>query len=253
MTRLNFTGRRRIPQENISLRVRSTNTGPVLDVIAISLDQLNLPGDAVVVVEAYRPAGYNYMRFDAGTVSTPAFPSGQPLTEFESAETIRFRIKVVGIDADDGKILAAADRLQARTDEREEPHTSLLVILPAALGQVLWRVDLSDDEPKLVVNSEVGDWKGFATTPMFMAFVLPEALRQIIQWVLANIESVEEGDGSPLDLWVTFLTALGHDPRHADASDPADRTEWIEEAVNHFSREHRFLDQIADLIGVTET
>jgi hypothetical protein len=251
MTRLNFTGRRRVRRDDVRLRVRDSNDSPVLDVLDLDLGQLNLPVDAKVVVEAYRQT--SYMRFYAGTVGRLTFPTSQPLYEFESPETVRFRIKVVGTGEDDGKILAAADNLRATTEADEEaPQSSLLPTVPDALGQMLWRLDFSNDEPKLVVNRDVGDWKGFAMLPTFTALVLPEALRQIVKWVLENLEMFEEGEETPLALWVLFLAEMGHDPRDVDAEDEGERETWADEAVDRFARRYRFLDLVDDLTGATE-
>lgn len=246
MTRLNFTGRRRIPKSNIGLRVRTANGAPVLDVLRLDLDQLRLTDDADIVIEAYRQT--SYMRFGAGTVGAPSLPTGRLLHEFEAPDAVRFRVKVVGAGDDEGKILAAADQLRASLEgDDEEPQTSLLTIVPEDLGHVLWRLDFADEEPKLEVNKRVGDWRGFALQPTFTAFVLPEALRQIATWTLRNLELFEEGDGTPIAGWVAYLSELGHDPR--DVSDAEDQELWVEDVVGHFGREHRFLNLVGALTG----
>lgn len=252
MTRLNFTGRRRIPKNNIGLRVRTANGSPVLDVLRLDLDQLRLADDADIVIEAYRQT--SYMRFGAGTVGSPSLPTGRSLREFEAPDAVRFRVKVVGAGDDEGKILAAADQLRASLEgDDEEPQRSLLTIVPYDLGHLLWRLDFADDEPKLVVNKRVGDWRGFALQPTFTAFVLPEALRQIATWTLDNLELFEEGDDTPpIAGWVAFLTELGYDPR--DVSDAEeDQKLWVEDVVGHFGREHRFLDLIDALTAEVDT
>lgn len=248
MTRINFTGRRRIAHTNVKLRVRAPEGTPLLDVIELNLDR-GLPDDAAVVVEAYRETVL--MRFSAGTVGRLTLPSGLALSDFDSPEVIRFRIKVVGAGTDSGKILAAADKLRAHAEGDDAPHTSLLPIAPERLGQVLWRVSFSDDEPKLLVNREVGDWKGFAMNPTFQAFVLPEALRQIGAWVLKNRDDHEEGGDSPLDLWIALLSSLGYDPTAAETEE-ADWDLWLDELVGHFGRRFRFRELVADIIGGTD-
>lgn len=250
MTRLNFTGRRRIPKINIGLRVRTATSYPVLDVLRLDLDELRLAGDADIVIEAYRQT--SYMRFSAGTVGSPSLPTGCPLREFEAPDAVRFRVKVVGAGDDEGKILAAADQLRASlAGDAEDPQTSLLTIVPEDLGHVLWRLDFDDDEPKLVVNKGIGDWRGFALQPTFTAFVLPEALRQIARWTLRNLELFEEGEVTPIVGWVFYLTELGHDPR--DVSDAEESSElWVEDVVAHFGREHRFLDLVQAITGEVE-
>jgi hypothetical protein len=241
MIRLNYTGRKRIARDRVQLRVRQVDGAPVLDVVRIDLQNLGLPGSATLVVEAYRRS--RYIRCSAGTVSAPTLPSGVTLGEFEAAESPLFRVKVVSPDGEAGKLLAVADQLKPIV-EGEEPQNSLLSVAPADLGQQLWRLDLSDDYPQLLVNIAVGDWRNFAAMPFFSALVLPEALRQVIEWVVQEPSDLDEED-TPRALWVGFLTeALGHDPRGANLSGSEDKETFIGDAVRQFCAQHRFLDAV---------
>lgn len=251
MTRINFTGRKRLERGDIEIRVRNVDGVPVLDVLRLQLQRLALSAKARVVVEAYRET--ILMRFDLGTVGELALPVGQSLSEFDSPEVIRFRVKVIDVGANHGKLLAVADRLRPHLEEDgAEPHSSLLTTAPEDLGHVLWRLEIKDDEPKLLVNNAVGDWKGFAISPPFVAFVLPEALRQIAIWVAEEIDSLEDGDDTSLARWVSFFIAMGHDPHVGSFEDKRDRELWADEVAAQFSRKNRFRDLVADLIGGAE-
>jgi hypothetical protein len=242
VTRLNYTGRKRIHRDKVQLRVRAVDGTPVLDVSRIDLTGLTLPGSAAVVVEAYRRS--RYVRCTAGTVAAPALPTGVQLGDFEAAESPLFRVKVVGSDGEAGKLLAVADQLQPQV-LNEAPQASLLSVAPADLGQQLWRLDRSEDSPQLLINRDIGDWRNFAATPLFSALVLPEALRQVIEWVVQEPAELREED-TPRALWVRFLAdELGHDPREADHTRPPDRETYISDAVRQFCAQHRFLDAVA--------
>jgi len=242
MIRLNYTGRKRIAQDRVKLRVRQVDGAPVLDVVQIDLQNLGLPGSATLLVEAYRRS--RYIRCPAGTVASPTLPSGVTLGEFEAAESPLFRVKVVSPEGDAGKLLAVADQLRPVIED-EGPQASLLSVAPAELGQQLWRLDLSDDHPQLLVNRAIGDWRNFAAMPLFSALILPEALRQVIEWVVQEPSDLDEED-TPRAQWVRFLAdALGYDPREADLSESEEKKTFINDAVRQFCSQHRFLDSVA--------
>lgn len=250
MTRINYTGRRRIPRDRVQLRVRTVSGIPHLDVLRLDLSGMPLPDSATLVVEAYRRS--KFTRFPSGTVGSPDLPSGQTLNDFEAAESPLFRVKVVGADGDAGKLLAVADQLRPQ-EEDEGPQTSLLSIAGAPLGQQLWKLDLNDDDPQLVVNSGVGDWKNFASSPLFTALVLPEALRQVIDWAVRDLADAGEEEETPRALWVSFLAdELGQDPRGLDLAEPDDLETFVSDAVRRFCNQHRFLDLVIDELNGEE-
>lgn len=241
MTTLNYTGRKRIHRDRVQLRVRQVDGVPVLDVVRIDVEGLTLPGSATLVVEAYRRS--RYIRCEAGTVASPALPTGVRLGEFEAAESPLFRVKVVSPDGETGKLLAVLDQLRPQIED-EGPQISLLSVAPAELGQRLWRLDLSEDNPQLLINRNVGDWRNFAAMPLFSALVLPEALSQVIEWVVQEPAVLDEED-TPRALWVRFLTEnMGHDPREADLTEPEDRETFIGDVVGQFCTQYRFLDSV---------
>jgi hypothetical protein len=245
MIKLNYTGRKRIHRDRVQLHVRQRDGAPVLDVIKINLNELSLPGSATVVVEAYRRS--RYIRCAAGTVSSPALPSGIRLDAFEAAESPLFRVKVVSPDGDIGKLLAVVDQLRPQIED-EGPQTSLLSVAPAELGQQVWRLDLSEDSPQLLINKNIGDWRNVAATPVFSALVLPEALRQVIEWVVQDPSDLDEED-TPRSLWVRFLAEqMGHDPRETDLTEHEDQEAFVSDVVRQFCSQYRFLDSLVQVL-----
>lgn len=243
MKRINFTGRQRITRDCIDLQLRSSDGPPRLDLVRLNLSELNLPEAAPVVVEAYRRA--NYTRLDAGTVGELDLPRDVPLNEFGSATEPLFRVKVVGEGEQEGMLLAVADRLRAYLpDEEEGPKASLLSVAPYDLGQRLWKLDLTDDEPQILVNKRVTDWKGFASTPEFHAFVLPEVLHQVAQWVINALEEDIDDEETPRAMWARFMTdELDRDPRDALDMDPGDRDFWVDTTVDEFCAHHTLFER----------
>lgn len=252
MTRINFTGRRRITRKLVDLQLTSTDGTPRLNLVRLDLADLGLPEDAPVVVEAYRRS--NYTRLDAGTVGALDLPRNEPLPEFESATEPLFRIKVVGAGEEEGKLLAVADQLRAHVpDEEEGPQASLLSVAPNDLGQRLWKLDLTDDNPQILVNNRIADWKGFASTPEFQAFVLPEVLRQVTQWVIEGLDEDIDDEETPRAMWMRLMAdTLGRDPRDTRDMDPTDVDFWIDTTVNEFCSRHAFLERYEETSEVGE-
>src|SRR4051794_14315018 len=109
--RINSTGRKKISQDKIDVRILSTSPGEALKArIGIDLDSLGLPSSAAVSVEAYHRG--TAMRFDCGTVGIKRIPDLLTLNELDQAGGVLFRIKVIDQDGQRGKILASADRVR---------------------------------------------------------------------------------------------------------------------------------------------
>jgi hypothetical protein len=160
--------------------VRADGDGTLTFDAALELGEYELPADAHVFVEAYRQT--TFMRFPHGTVAAPRPSADQPrrLTEFATPEGLLFRVKVTAMEGRAGVLLAEADRIPISDDE-EQPDKRLALLPPAPgdLGQETWRVDFSGvNGPLLLVNRQVGDWKGVAASPLFRSLVYPAAIRQ---------------------------------------------------------------------------
>lgn len=245
MTRINFTGRRRIPRDHVKLRVTATD-GVKLYVDSLQLPNTSLPSDARVVIEAQRQT--RFMRLECGTVAAPVRPSGDLLSEFDVPDGVRFRVKVVGTTGvGEGKILAAADGIVAASDQIPTGREPLLPFRPAALDQRLWKLDTTD-QPTVFVNQSVGDWQQFAREPHFLAFVYPEVLRQVALWVTSNSDDAQEED-TPAAAWLRFFQELGSPPLDDAPPDQEARAEWADDwaddAADKFCRAHRFRDLIS--------
>ena len=255
MTRINYTGRKRIVREKVQLRL-VVDVFPKLYVDGIDLSGFDLPGDARIVVEAQRRT--NFTRVHCGTVAEPDLASGATLREFDSPDGINFRVKVVGASGDnEGKLLAAADGLRATADGESADRVALLPVRPSDLGQLLWRLDIDDTGfPSLLINKLVPmGWNEFARQPMFRALVFPEVTRRVAMWVVGNLADVADNPESPAAPWVQYFKAeLGQDLLDMSVpSDEADRQEWArdwaDEVAEKFSRKHRILESIGSLFG----
>jgi len=255
MTRINYTGRKRIYRENVQLRLTAADRLK-LQVDRIDLSDIDLPGDARIILEAQ--VRTNLVRVECGTVAKPKLPSGEPLPEFDCPEGITFRVKVVGVSGEsDGKLLAAADGLRATTDGEQADRQSLLPVRPADIGQLLWRLDFDDTgSPNLLINKFLPNgWNELARQPYFRALVFPEVIRQVAAWVVDHLDDAIDNPDSPAAPWVKyFKVELGQDLLAA-AIPPGDEErrqwaqEWADEIAEKFGRKHRFLESVGKIRG----
>ncbi len=235
MTRLNYTGRRRITRNLVSLEVIDDTPHPRASLGPLDLSTLDLPDDASVSLEAFRQN--RYMRLDCGTVGSPLVIDREPLTDFNDAIGIQFRLKVTG---EGGRIVAAANRIRAsRPDLDHGPAEGLLPFRSADLGAALWRLHLDDGGPVVEVNQRLDDWKSFAATIQFRVLVYPEVVRRIGYWLLENADQ-DEDDGVLAD-WRSFAEELGTDTTDR-LDDEQAREEWTEDLVQRFSSRHDLLN-----------
>lgn len=248
--RLNWTGRRRITRDRVDIAISREAGRPAFSA-RITLADLGLAPDARVVVEAYRQAAY--MRFAYGTVAFITPPHSTWLEEFDPPEGVLFRVKVIGVGADDGRILAEADQIRPVDPTADESgRKSLLTVRGEALGDEVWqlRVDEGSQPPELVVNSELGiHWKTLARDPHLFWLVYPSALREILRAIVRG--GVPETD----DLadwrvqWLRFAERQpGVGPRPEEA-DPEAQLEWIEGVVRSFCRANRLREKYQRLFA----
>jgi hypothetical protein len=246
--RINSTGRKKILREDARLFVRPDADGVLTLEATFDLTQYDLPADARVFVEAYRQT--TSMRFEYGTTSTPRPSSGLAcrLTEFSTRDGLLFRVKVTSSGERPGLLLAEADQIRAR-DVEEEPdqRIPLLPLVPADLGQEVWRIDITEASgSQLQVNEKVGDWKAVALSPAFRSLIFPAALRQVLSYVVLIRET--RNTENPEDWrcrWLQFASSLPGvaDLPPADSDELDDWDQWIDSVVASFSRQHQTFNQ----------
>lgn len=247
--RLNWTSRKRISRESVAIALQRAD-GRTAFSADLRLTELRLPPDSRVVVEAYRQTGY--MRFDYGSVGLVAPPHSTWLSNFEPAENVLFRVKVLGTGPLEGRILAEADQLRP-TDPEERLSTREPLLIPRGdnLGEEVWRIVIDDgaQAPELLVNSELGDWRSIAISPHFIWFVYPQVFRQILTVILEGDIPDEADTQGWRSRWLRFAAGLPGLPRvPEEGSLTEERSIWIESAVQAFCRALRFKDRFQTLV-----
>ncbi len=234
MPRLNFTGRRRIAKNHVTISV--TGIGGIETFSAeIELGGYGFPDSAAVIIEAFRQL--ELVRFDFGTVGSPALPTSCRLSEFGTLAGLRFRIKVVSTEEPRGRLLAVGDRITPRNaEQRSLTRVPLLAVRAQDLGREVWRLDFSD-EPLLLVNPRLVAKKQLVQSVEFQSLVLPEILRSILNRILLveQIRVPEESDDWA-SRWLMFAESMPGVGSVPDVADPESDLDWIDAAISSFCR-----------------
>jgi len=257
--RINSTGRKKIMREDAQIYIRRDPDGVLAFRARLQLSEYDLPSEARVFVEAYRQT--MYMRFEHGTVGEPQPVPGMPvrLTEFSSPEGLHFRVKVTSTGERPGLLLAHADQIRVSNDDEEQPdkRDPLLLLMPADLGEEVWRLDFSSEAtgPLLLVNEKLEDWYAAAASWGFRSLVFPVAMRHVL-WHVVLIRGTRNTE-DPHDWgsrWLEFacsLPGVGQlpDDDPDDDLDPEEWAQWIESATESFSRQHQMLHRYSTHLG----
>ncbi len=237
----NYTQRKRIDPRHVNIELTPLDDATRSFNADLTLDDLQLPADAPLVLEASRNNGA--MRFDWGTVGCPQPAGDRQLSEVGYPPT--FRVMALSPDGS-RRILALGNRIKPKWNRGDTPGVQGLVYLEEAdLGREVWRLDPGELEgiPVLRVNREVaGISQAVRNDPAFRSLVFPQVLRTILTHILL----LEEAD--PTDTeggryeWFGFVSQFYPEqcPPLAGLDADAEKRqaalrEWIDGAVKAFT------------------
>jgi hypothetical protein len=235
--RFNYTNQQRILPADLLVSI--VDEKPPQVSVAATLGDYALPADAPVVLEAY--ADWTESRHDLGTVGNLKGDKPILLEEFDSADGIRFRIKVLGTGAQAGLILAEADRIAPVEEEAKSGGQSFVRIYSTDTGGECWRLRFDGSGPLLQFSSALADWRSLLRTDSVRALILPVVLRGILRRAVA--EGPDEGDGK----WVVEALRLGRTLARAEPPDDEDDDaleEWLDDACSAFGDRISALDSV---------
>jgi hypothetical protein len=177
------------------------------------------------------------MRFSYGTVAALQPPVDRRLSEFDSPDGIRFRVKVTQAH-DEHILLAVADRIPLALPAGDADSESLLPVTPAELGDELWQLDVEGEQPELLVNNmATADWRQMSLSPVFIALVYPAVLRLVLTRILEDGHRDTDDDEDWRSKWLRFATLLpGVDPNLPAKEDDDAAKRWTEDAVAAFAK-----------------
>ena len=238
--RINSTGRKRLPSENIDIRLQKS-PGEAHPRFSAALDMAAFNGldkNAKVYVEPYYKT--TSMRFPFGTVANTVQPEDTLLSELDIRDSILFRVKVVDESAVVGKILASAAGVRPRSDEDDGANRrALLPLVHRDLGERIWNVSLDPDSgPVLEISSKLSGLSSrLKTDPLLQGAIYPEAFRQVLRLVLDSDDTEEDSWSTR---WRTFLKTLTGIEELDFTDDGEEESAFIDDAVSAFCKAHTF-------------
>lgn len=244
INRFNFTSRRKIPREHVQVALQGDLPDATISA-SFTLLSHGFPETARLVLEAQ--AGWTVQRFEFGTVGAIVPPRNPKMVEFDTLSGVIFRLKVVATGDREGMLLGTADGLKPSATLEDGGQRSFVVVRPADLGDVIWRLDFEEEQAVLLINRRLGDHHDFLRRKEVVALVFPEVLRQLL--VQAAETPSDDGDATH---WTAQALALGERlatrPPPATADDDEALQEWAIEAVKAFARRHRLLANVGSWI-----
>lgn len=238
ISRFNYTGLRKIHRHDVRITLNGPKESPPEFAAELSLAGYDFPADSLVFVEAYRQT--TWMRFPFGSVKRIARPVDTKLTEFDSPDEIRFRVRVTATGENSGKMLGEADQIRpvGEVDDDDE-RSPLLNVRPADIGEEVYRVEM-EQPPVLLINRNTGDWRAIATSPVFQALTAPAILRSVLTHFLVIDDACDPDDSeSPHARWLRFAHSLpGVSEYRKEQDDPVS---WIDDVVSSFARQKQVL------------
>jgi hypothetical protein len=233
----NYTGRRSIRRQDVSVTIRPDGKVWAFDA-ECRLAAYKFPHNAEVWVEAHRQN--LWMQWPWGIVSGMRAPLDRRLSEFDVPDGVLFRVRIVHPQGPEHhKLLGEVDQIQpVKAGEASDRRRHLIVPVPDALDQQLWRLDFEQEPPQLLVNKDAKpSWKEMARSPHFIALVYPEVLRSILGRILLEDEwSDDDDEGDWQSDWIRFARNLGGLASMPTEHQKTERENWIEDAVAAFAR-----------------
>lgn len=258
--RINYTGRRKITREKVSIILNRDNNSVRSFSANINLDGFNFPPDARIYIDTYHKT--EVKRYDFGTAENIVPPRDTGLAGLAYPENLKFRILMVDESGKHGLILAHADRIRPVSDMNTK---SILPVEFCDLGQQIWRVDFAGDEgsPVLAINENIPNIQTIAKSdPQFIMYVYPAVIREVLMHMIFA-EGIDSPSDPPVEWhrdWLDFSRRVlpGEGPpeildsREDDFESDA-AWAWINKVVEEFSASrNEWREFIKQMSGGTE-
>ncbi|MEQ1517731.1 MAG: hypothetical protein ABL931_14710 [Usitatibacteraceae bacterium] len=233
--RSNPTGLREIDRNRVAISVTEIAGRRCFSLERLDVKGMDLSEKLKVVVVAR--AGNTTNRYDVGTVGD-LNRNTKSLEALDRSHPLRFRILLH--EADQPMLIASVENLRPRNESQSE---SLLPMEAAELGERLWKLVIEDDGPVLQFNSRVfPNAAGAENFAPFGALVLPEALRQVMEYISAEPARLAD-ESDPWCTWGDWIDAVGAE-RPPSAGDDAERRIWCDQVVDRFCTKFAFASQM---------
>jgi hypothetical protein len=235
----NPTNLREIAKKHISLSRMDIDGRKVFQVAKLDFSKYSFSGSEKIFLIAR--AGNTSRRYELGTVDRWN-QDAQDLDGLDFSKPLRFRLLVRKHDSP--KLIASAENLRCSGDGDIE---SLLPIISTDLGQRLWRLVIGEDGAELQCNEKVfpsgASAEGY---PPFRALVLPEALRQVLEYLANDPERVSEDDSVWLEwgVWMRYLRIEVPPPHEKEL-----KHGWVEDSTARFCDHFKTAEDLQAFLG----
>ena len=207
------------------------------------VDKLNLSdykfvGDEKVSLIAR--AGPTSLRFELGIVSEVS-QGVFSLEGLDFSHVLSYRILIYKEGS--ARLLATAENLRNKGDGDVE---SLLPIVSTTLGQRLWAMVFNEDGPVLRCNERVfpNGASAEAYSP-FRTLVLPEALRQVLEYIATDSAKLDE-EGTVWADWGDWMREKGI--TLPPPQDDGELKAWLEESIGLFCDNFKSADDLQQML-----
>ena len=241
--KFNYTGRKTIKRSDVRIDLVRDKNGDRYFNAYLNLDDIDIPTNAHVYLEAYHRSGYQ--RYDFGTVGGRKIPANRSLGNFSESAMPLFRVKIVDKTTSHGRILASVDKVRAENiDDMPAGSQSLLYVEYDDLGNKIWQLDLDGDWPVLKLNQHVDEISLVASSDnRFLSLVYPEVFRQILKRIIIEDEHTDpECDDDWPSLWLQLACALPGMSIPPQMSKP-EQSSWIEKALESFCSNFKVVEK----------
>lgn len=253
--RINSTGRKRLLQEHLDIRLVNSGPGRAPSFIAsVTIPpEMGLDRAARIYVEPYVKS--SSMRFDFGTVGLPRVPDSCVLTDIDAGADVLFRVKVVDESNEVGRILAAANGVRPQGDGEGDDRKPLLPLRTLDIGEELWQLSVDKDAgATLIVNSRVaGLAERLPSDALLQGAIYPEVVRQLVRKVYFDLRGADDDDAGWMTDWKGwFAEQLGEPVDEEGISDIESVEAVADQIAEAFSRKQRFASLCAERITAPE-
>lgn len=216
--------------------------------VSIELANYQLSAENVVFLEGQSKTRFS--RKKLGKVSSNVRKNAITIEEFDDADGLSFRIKVV--DEDDGILEAIAENIKPhdKDDKPDKNHKSIFPVASTDLSSygVLWRVNYDDQDAALHIEQELGSKDQVVRSLLFRGFILPAAMRQVLAKIVADEWDPDLSDPDELSTrWILLARQLGAGVPDDNADDHED---WLDDAVRLISSRINVRNKIIEEMGL---
>jgi len=256
LKRINYTDRRRIPRNQVAVKVDPTN--PASFTIDVPADLLSNPDTETAYVDITSAGSSEVLRHRLTWTGSGLARGPYPLGRISWKKAI-FDIKVVEtVGEDPGRILRRASRIKAvgaGGESQDEATHQLLTTIREPLGEQVWTLRFTDEVTLVINDALTMPEEQFVANQAFASLVFPEICRRAVEWAVVS-EGMSPGDlnaeeTSGAALWVRFAVDMAPDSECPSTPiggwTPQNRSEldeWIDDVVRGLCRRHRLCSAI---------